>query len=68
MDVRKNDIIQAIEGTGIWQGCLLIVNEVKSWGVQTYMTIPDQGTAFTRFKTEEFKVVGHACMVIEDPE
>lgn len=68
MDVRKNDIIQAIEGTGIWQGCLLIVDEVKSWGVQAYMTIPDQGTAFMRFKTGEFEIVGHACMVIEDSE
>ena len=73
MEVTKNDIIQAIEGTGIWQGCLLIVDEVKSWGVQAYMTIPNsaissQGTAFMRFKTGEFEVVGHAYMVIEDSE
>lgn len=68
MEVTKNDIIQAVEGTGIWQGCLLIVDEVKSWGVQAYMNVSGQGTAFIRLKTGEFEVCGHALLTISDGE
>lgn len=64
-NVKKNDVIQINEkfkGTG-WIGCLMIVDEVKSWGVQAYLHVPMQGDAYLRIKHGEFDVIGKAAMV-----
>lgn len=63
--VKKNDVIQINEkfkGTG-WIGCLMIVDEVKSWGVQAYLHVPMQGDAYLRIKHGEYDVIGKAAMV-----
>lgn len=63
--VKKNDVIQINEkfkGTG-WIGCLMIVDEVKSWGVQAYLHVPMQGDAYLRIKHGEYDVIGKAVMV-----
>ena len=63
--VKKNDVIQINEkfkGTG-WIGCLMIVDEVKSWGVQAYLHVPMQGDAYLRIKHGEYDVIGMAAMV-----
>ena len=65
MEVESGSIIQANENSGDWCGCLLIVDEVKSWGVQAYMMVPKKGTAFIRLNNDEFDLVGKAVLVIE---
>ena len=63
--VKKNDVIQINEkfkGTG-WIGCLMIVDEVKSWGVQAYLHVPMQGDAYLRIKHGEYDVIGKTAMV-----
>ena len=63
--VKKNDVIQINEnfnGSG-WVGCLMIVDEVKNWGVQAYLHVPMQGDAYLRIKHGEFDVIGKAAMV-----
>lgn len=65
---KKNDVIQINEkcaNTG-WIGCLMIVDEVKSWGVQAYTHIPMQGDAYLRIKHEEYDVIGMAAMVAKE--
>lgn len=66
--VKKNDVIQINEkfkGTG-WIGCLMIVDEVKSWGVQAYLHVPMQGDAYLRIKHEEYDVIGVAALVAKE--
>ena len=65
MEVESGSIIQANENAGDWCGCLLIVDEVKSRGVQAYMRFPKEGTAFIRLNNDEFDFVGKAVLVIE---
>jgi len=68
--VKKNDVIQINEkfkGTG-WIGCLMIVDEVKSWGVQAYLHVPMQGDAYLRIKHGEYDVIGMAAMVAKGDE
>ena len=62
---KKNDVIQINEkcGNKSWIGCLMIVDEVKSWGVQAYTHIPMRGDAYLRIKHEEYDVIGMAAMV-----
>jgi hypothetical protein len=48
LDVTKNDIVQAIPGVTEWAPCLVIVSEVKSWGIQGYTSVPRGGDAYIR--------------------
>ena len=69
-NVKKNDVIQINEkfkGTG-WIGCLMIVDEVKSWGVQAYLHVPMQGDAYLRLKHEDYDVIGKAALVAKEDE
>lgn len=64
--MKKGDIVQIIDEKHPWFPCLLIVDEVKSWGVQAACLIPnsnkqhDVGRAINRLKTEQVEVVGVA--------
>jgi len=66
--MEKDDIVQIIDAKHPWFPCLLIVDEVKSWGVQAACLIPnsntknDVGRAFNRLKTEQVEVVGEAVI------
>lgn len=69
--VKKNDVIQINEkfkGTD-WIGCLMIVDEVKDWGVQAYLHVPMKGDAYLRISHGEYDVIGKAALVAgEDDE
>ncbi len=43
-----------------WGGCLLIVDEVKSFGVQAYLRIPMKGDAFIRLEWKDIEYIGYA--------
>lgn len=61
------DIIQITHESHSWYPCLLIVDEVKEWGVQAYVIVPNSndgtepaGRAYNRIKNEDFVKVGTA--------
>lgn len=46
-----------------WGGCLAVVGECKSWGVQAGVQIPEKGIAYIRLEWGEFEVIGDAAYV-----
>lgn len=68
--VSKNDVIQVVEGVGngSWTGCLMIVDEVKDWGVLAYLHVPMQGDAYLRLKHGDYEIIGKAIMVHPDDD
>ncbi len=65
--MKQGTIIQITDDTHPWFPALLIVDEVKSWGVQACCMIPENnqtpkscGHAYNRLNTGTFKVVGEA--------
>jgi hypothetical protein len=62
--VAENDLIQVNEdGPPNWFRCILVVDEVKSWGVQAYAIIPQardktSADAFMRLTWNEFDTLG----------
>lgn len=66
--IQKGDIIQITDQGNKWFPCLLIVDEVKSWGVQAYITMPRKdgeplGNAYYRLQNGQFEKVGSAAIV-----
>lgn len=54
----------------MFAGCLMIVTEVKSWGLQGYISCPESkdkmpGVAYFRCKKEECEPVGHVVWTAE---
>lgn len=72
-DVKEHDIIQ-IAPPHKWGGCLAVVSELKSFGVQAYVSIPRNdgaapGDAYIRLTWDDFEPVGaHAIFVRQDSE
>lgn len=65
----RGSIIQANENAPEdWTGCVLIVDEVKDWGVQAFLRIPAQGDAYIRLGANQFDIlsVGKAVLMPED--
>lgn len=61
-----SDIVQVTNSANKWFPCLVIVTEVKPWGVQGYTSVPLQGDAYIRLNEEEYEVVGKAVIVVGD--
>lgn len=67
--MERGDIIQANENAGEWAGCLLTVDEVKSFGCQCYLKVPYQGIAYMRLRSDQYDELGcKALLVIDDGE
>lgn len=62
-EINENSVIQANENAGEWAGCLLQVDEVKSWGVQAYVKIPKSGDAYIRLTSSQFEYIGEAILI-----
>lgn len=68
---EKNDIVQIIDSLHPWYPALLVVDEVKPWGVQAYCLVPESNSsnmvsqAFNRLKTEQVEKVGHSVIISE---
>lgn len=62
--IEKGTIIQVINPKHDWYPSVLIVKEIKEFGVQAYMTIPTKGEAYVRIEYKDLKVVGHAKVQI----
>ena len=56
--IRIGDIVQANPEKCEWGPSLVVVSEIKSWGIQGYTHIPFQGDAFIRLKFADFEPTG----------
>ena len=74
MSVKEGDVIQITEPSHPWYPALLIVDEVKTWGVQagcigivsnSNADAASTSTAYNRLKNGDFEVVGSAILVPE---
>ena len=66
-NVNVGDIVQIIDEKNPWFPCLLIVTEVKKWGIQGYVKTPKHdGLAFYRVVYGSFKTVGRAFIVYRE--
>jgi hypothetical protein len=65
------DIIQITDENHAWHGCLLVISEVKPWGVQAYIAIPQRNDqheialAYNRLAVDTFTVVGKVALDLE---
>jgi hypothetical protein len=74
--LAENDLIQVNEdGPPHWFRCILVVDEVRSWGVEAYCTMPHargepSGDAFIRLHFGEFDRLGvkSKFVAVETPE
>lgn len=63
MTVRVNDIVQVTNQENDWFPCLVVVSEIKAWGIQGYTSVPCQGDAYIRLQAADYEKVGTAIMV-----
>jgi hypothetical protein len=66
--LKRGSIIQANENAGEWCGTVLIVDEVKSWGVQAFVHIPMRGDAYIRLKSDQYEVLGGQAILMPKEE
>lgn len=59
----KSEVIQVNETIPEWTGCLMIVDEVKQWGVVAGMRVPGKGTAYLRLKHDQYERIGRAAFI-----
>ena len=62
--LKRGSIIQANENAGDWCGTVLIVDEVKDWGVQAFIHVPMKGDAFIRLTPEQFEILGGEAVLM----
>jgi hypothetical protein len=62
MDIQVNDVVQVVPEHK-WGGCFVHVTEIKNWGIQGFVQIPIQGSAYIRLKKEEFEKIGTAIFI-----
>ena len=67
-ELKRGSIIQANENAKDWCGCVLIVDEVKSWGVQAFLRIPCQGDAYIRLPHDAFDVLGGEAVLMPEED
>lgn len=69
-DIAVHDVVQLIDEQHPWYPCLLLVTELKPWGVQAFACIPESndgstppGMAFLRPRWAQIARVGPAVVV-----
>jgi hypothetical protein len=70
---RIGELVQVTDEVPHWFRCIVTVDEIKSWGIQGFVTIPaarDQrpGDAYIRLKWSEFICLGALNQYIEAPK
>lgn len=69
-EMEKNEIVQITDETHPWFPTLVVIDEVKSWGIQGFCFIPTNdkepaGRAYIRLEHGSFENVGSAIIVPE---
>ena len=67
-EIKRGDIVQVIDPESNWFPCLVIVEELKSFGIQGYTTVPIQGDAYIRLNRGQYEFVGIAAVRHEESE
>jgi hypothetical protein len=67
----EHEIVQIVP-THKWGGCLAVVELVRAWGCQAYVTFPSNdgeaiGTAYIRLAWTEFERIGAAVIFEPTP-
>ena len=58
-DTAIGDIVQVIPGKETFGACMVVVTELKSWGIQGYVQNAGvEGQAYIRLKFNEFENTG----------
>ena len=63
-ELKRGSIIQANENARDWCGTVLIVDEVKSWGVQAFVHVPFQCDAYIRLKSDQYDILGGQAVLM----
>ena len=65
--VELHDIVQVDPSKDVFGGCLVVVTEVKNWGIQGYVqNAGADGQAYIRLEWDSFeKTGGKALWVVE---
>lgn len=59
MTVQVHDIVQVNPSVEVFGACLVVVTEVKTWGIQGYIQVTGAtGQAYVRLKFEDFEPTG----------
>lgn len=66
--LNLGDVIQVINPDHDWYACLLIVDEIKEWGVQAGMKTPYYGVAFIRLLWKDIKRIGQSEYYFDSEE
>jgi len=61
--VQVGDVIQVGEHLDGCEGCLFIVDSVRSWGVTARLKVPFQGETFLRLRFDQFDLIGKAALM-----
>lgn len=66
--IKVGTVIQVKETIPAWGGCLMIVDEVKEWGVQASMRLPqkEMRVTFLRLNHSEYYVIGDSMLVFDE--
>ena len=56
--LAQNNIVQVTPEQGDFAGALVVVTEVRSWGVIGYVQIPRGGQAYIRLEARHFEQTG----------
>ena len=68
--LKRGSIIQANENAVAWCGTILVVDEVKSWGVMAFVHIPMKGDAYIRLTPKQFEILsnGQTALMPQEAE
>jgi len=68
LPVEVGDVVQITDESFLWFGCLVIVSELKGFGILGYIAIPS-GTAhlpaYIRLTKDQFSRIGKAIVVLD---
>ena len=57
--IEVGDIVQVDPGVETFGGCMVVVTEVKSWGIQGYVQSAGvEGQAYIRLKCQDYEATG----------
>ena len=63
--INIGDIVQVNPGVEKFGGCMVVVTEIHSWGIQGYVQNAGvAGQAYIRLKTEDFEHTGGTAVWI----
>jgi hypothetical protein len=65
------DIVQVTNEAHHWFPCLIVVSEIKSFGIQGFAFMPcndgsGTGEAYIRLNSSDFEPIGASCIILSE--